>query len=76
MEEGKNRRKALENFIKNFLNEFLIFLKSSSIEANRATFWQDPTSPLSLNDCKNLVRFVKDLFKIFNFFKKDLLFNQ
>uniref|UniRef100_A0A914N322 Uncharacterized protein n=2 Tax=Meloidogyne incognita TaxID=6306 RepID=A0A914N322_MELIC len=31
---------------------------SSSIEANRATFWQDPTSPLSLNDCKNLVRFI------------------
>uniref|UniRef100_A0A915MMJ1 Uncharacterized protein n=3 Tax=Meloidogyne TaxID=189290 RepID=A0A915MMJ1_MELJA len=31
---------------------------SSSIEANRATFWQDPISPLSLNDCKNLVRFI------------------
>ncbi|CAK5085298.1 unnamed protein product [Meloidogyne enterolobii] len=31
---------------------------SSSIETNRATFWQDPTSPLSLNDCKNLVRFI------------------
>uniref|UniRef100_A0A914MT54 Transformation/transcription domain-associated protein n=1 Tax=Meloidogyne incognita TaxID=6306 RepID=A0A914MT54_MELIC len=31
---------------------------SSSIEANRATFWQDPSSPLSLNDCKNLVRFI------------------